>query len=76
MATIPDTVQRATTDKTTRLDGLISAALDIASRDAVLRQQLKDAIRADRPSAALQAACDLIDLHPGASISALICDQK
>jgi hypothetical protein len=71
MATIFDTVPA-----TTKLDGLINAALDIASRDAALRRKLIDAIHADDDGTALQAACDLIGVRPGPSISALIHAEK
>lgn len=71
MATITDTLP-----DTTRLDGLINAALDIANRDALLCKKIKDAVLSDDPATALQAACDLIDARPGSSISAIIYGQK
>lgn len=70
--TYNDALAPADTDS---LDGLISAALEIATRDASLRRDLKQALIIDDPSLALRSACSLLGVKPIGSILALIRDK-
>jgi hypothetical protein len=71
-----DTIAQTTQGNASDLDGLINAALDIASRDAARRRELKEAIADDSLARALRAACALVDARPGSTISAVIVGQK
>jgi hypothetical protein len=53
-------------------DGLVSAALDIATRDAALRRELKDSILRDNLTQVLECACALVGVDPTGSILAMM----
>ena len=50
------------------LDGLIEAALSIASRDASIRRDLKAALLHDDLGHALRCACALVGVEPTAAM--------
>jgi hypothetical protein len=52
----------------TKLDGLVTAALDIAMRDAAIRRDLKSALLKDDLFQALRCAYALVGVEPSAAI--------
>jgi hypothetical protein len=64
------TQNRPAPDKQTdaALDGLIEAALRIASRDASIRRDLKAALLCDDLAQALRCACALVNVEPTAGV--------
>lgn len=52
------------TSEDAALDGIMSAALDIANRDAAIRRDLKTALLNDDLAQALRCACALVGLEP------------
>jgi hypothetical protein len=49
-------------------DGLVAAALEIATRDATIRRELKDALFHDDLARALRCACALVGVEPTPAI--------
>jgi hypothetical protein len=63
------------TNEDAALDGLIQATLDIASRDAATRREIKSAILRDDLAQALRSACALVGIEPTAAVKLFDSDK-